>query len=128
MRNEFNEQRDVMDKEWERRIECQKVNNEEWEIGSKKQQKETLQTVQIMMVHFTEVVRNEMTNKTKRKIEKMREIEKETEEKIVEEEEEEGNDVEEENQKIRWRISTSTAWKKAIRTLKMQPRLQTKTR
>ena len=79
------------------------------------------------MVHFTEVVENKLTNNTKRKIEKTREIEKETEEKL-EEEEEEGNDDEGENQKIRRRISTSPAGEKAIRTLEMQLRTQKKTR
>ena len=108
-------------------MERQKVTDEAWEIRTKNQQKEALQMVQNMMVHFTEVVENKLTNNTKRKIEKTREIEKETEEKL-EEEEEEGNDDEGENQKIRRRISNSPAVGKAIRTLEMQLRTQKSTR
>ena len=126
MRNEFKEQRDKMDKEWERRMERQKVNDEEWEVRTKKQQKETLQIVQNMMVHFTEVVENKMTNNAKRKIDKTKEIEGKTEEKAEEESEEE-NDEEEENQRVRRRM-TSPAGKKTIRSLEMQLRTQRKLR
>ena len=104
----------------------QKVNDEEWEVRTKKQQKETLQIVQNMMVHFTEVVENKMTNNAKRKIDKTKEIEGKTEEKAEEESEEE-NDDEEENQKVRRRM-TSPAGKKTIRSLEMQLRTQRKLR